>query len=385
MTRGTIPAMDSAGRLQNMFRGGIALATLLLVAAMTLLVLRSGQYDQLQTEYTAARLATRLLEEYSRTGGVEILPTAVTGFGVYDGFGSALLTMGVAPETIRPPQDMEEISRSGRNLRLLRLVGPHRGVEAPMQPQPVDPENRRMTPGALPGSPRRGPMMASQSVLIDVDVSDATRRQLLERTAVVGAAILTAVVLALIVLLYRKLQVARAEREHEARLVQLGEAARTLAHEIKNPLTAAQMQSALLRRSIDPEHVDRLTIIDDELGRIRRLTDQVREFLRSDTGDPEPVADGPVIREIASRQQLALKVEGDDEAIAVIDPQRLRSIIANLLENARDAMNGTGGVEVHLRSRRNFLEISVCDRGPGIPREEIDRVFDPFFSTKVHG
>ncbi|MFW6288372.1 MAG: hypothetical protein ACOC2Q_01170 [Spirochaetota bacterium] len=72
-----------------------------------------------------------------------------------------------------------------------------------------------------------------------------------ERAALIASGIRTAAVLAMVVVLYRRLQFASREAEDRRRLAQLGEAAWTLAHEMRSPLTAAQMQTALLRRTTE--------------------------------------------------------------------------------------------------------------------------------------
>jgi len=222
-------------------------------------------------------------------------------------------------------------------------------------------------------------------VLVDYDLSAASRGQAWERAALVGSGVLTAAVLAIVVVLYRKLQGASREADEQLRLARLGEAARTLAHEIKNPLTAAQMQTALLRRSTDAKQHGRIDVLEDELHRIRVLTDQVREFLKAGSGTPEPLRVLPLARDIAGRIGLELETQGDDETAVWFDPERFQSVIGNLLRNAREADESGERVRVEVREHRGRVTVRVSDRGPGIPESERDRVFDPFYTTKAHG
>ena len=118
--------MNSTARIQTLFRLGIIIAGVLLVAAAILLVLRKGQYDQLEAEYAASQHASLLVEQYVETGRIESLPADVVGFGVYDWNGDPLYREGSAPESIRLPELSEEIQRTDGQLRLLRPIGSRR-------------------------------------------------------------------------------------------------------------------------------------------------------------------------------------------------------------------------------------------------------------------
>jgi signal transduction histidine kinase len=178
---------------------------------------------------------------------------------------------------------------------------------------------------------------AGQFVLVDYDVDARAPGQVWERAALIASGILTAAVLAMVVVLYRRLQFASREAEDQRRLAQLGEAARTLAHEIKNPLTAAQMQTALLRRAIEQSEHRRIDVIDEELKRIRVLTDQVREFLRSGVGNPERLRVLPLVQDLADRLSIPVELHGDDSITVWFDRERFQSVMGNLLRNAREA------------------------------------------------
>jgi two-component system sensor histidine kinase HydH len=158
----------------------------------------------------------------------------------------------------------------------------------------------------------------------------------------------------------------------------------------------------LLRRSIDEREHGRLAVLDEELSRIRTLTDQVREFLKSGEGSPIELDPTATIRELAARLPIQVVVHDPPRPMRVVmDPDRFRSVITNLLQNATDALDETGGktrqesagdtslkgepVEVFVRRHRGMVEIDVADRGPGIPAADRSRVFDPFFTTKTHG
>jgi len=367
--------METVKRIQRLFRTGVVIAVVMLVVAGALVTFRESQYDRLQEEYAAAREAAILLEQYVESGVLPTLPSSVSGFGLYDLDGTAIVSSGTAPARIAVAMEGHELRRIDGHLRLVRPVGAPRGAPATGGPggEPPPRGMRRMT----------GP--AGQFVLVDYDVDARVRGQAWERAALIASGILTAAVLAMVVVFYRRLQLASREADEQRRLARLGEAARTLAHEIKNPLTAAQMQTALLRRTVDQSEHRRIDVIDEELKRIRILTDQVREFLRSGLGKPEPLAVVPLIRNLADRLSIPVELHGDESPTVWFDRERFQSVIGNLLSNASEADETGEPVRVEVHAQRSRVRILVSDRGPGIPEAERDRVFDPFFTTKTHG
>ncbi|MCK4515600.1 MAG: HAMP domain-containing histidine kinase, partial [Spirochaetaceae bacterium] len=197
--------------------------------------------------------------------------------------------------------------------------------------------------------------------------------------------------LILVTLLFGRLQRVQRAQADQRRLARLGEAARTLAHEIRNPLTAAQMQTALLRRTIPDQHHDRLSMLDEELARIRNLTDQVREFLKSGAGNPISLDPYVVAIELAQRLPFEVAVSAPERPVEIrMDPQRFRSILTNLLQNGADAGSPEDVVEIRISEHRTLrqgteIQIVVADRGSGISEEDREQVFDPFYTTKTHG
>ena len=172
-------------------------------------------------------------------------------------------------------------------------------------------------------------------------------------------------------------------------LVSLGEAARTLTHEIKNPLSAITIQLAILKREVRPEVLPDVMIIDQEAERLRKLTDRVSEFLRNPLGQPEKV---DLIAEIHSliplfHGNVHIKENMLDEAFILFDRDKLRSVLENLMKNAVEACDGmTVDVEAEVRAddRRQY-HVYIRDRGCGIRNEDQKRIFDPFFTTKING
>ena len=201
-----------------------------------------------------------------------------------------------------------------------------------------------------------------------------------------------------LLVVYARRLVAYRERDREtAQLVQLGEAARTLAHEIKNPLGIIRVQCATLRRTVPEDRVRNISVIEEETGRLTLLTDRLRDFISSSAGKPETRPAARYLEECARRYDGSIAViPYDGPAVSIsIDPSRMMQVLDNLIANAREATalrEETAGhetiaelPELSLMVRRNLAVFSVADRGPGISEENRGRVFEPFFTTKARG
>jgi len=90
-------------------------------------------------------------------------------------------------------------------------------------------------------------------------------------------------------------------------------------------------------------------------------------------------------RPTAEARGEMLSLEGPAEPTVTLDKLKIKQAVVNVLRNAIDASPGGGEVLVQERSRDGWVEISVSDRGPGVPEEDREAAFTPFFTTKVHG
>jgi signal transduction histidine kinase len=190
------------------------------------------------------------------------------------------------------------------------------------------------------------------------------------------------------------LQRLREEQAQTERLRLIRQVSAGLAHELRNPLTAARMTLQLALERDPGRDPEPLRIALAELGRMER---QVRRFLQ--IARPEPprfqiVAIGTVLDRCAANlaasaahQGITLSVELDEALPAArVDLDQTFQIIINITMNAIDAA-GPGG-RVRLVGRRlagNFVAIDVEDDGPGVKAGDEPRLFQPFFTTKPEG
>lgn len=172
-----------------------------------------------------------------------------------------------------------------------------------------------------------------------------------------------------------------------------------VAHELNNPINNLMLTADALQEDYDElGDAERLELVADMVHESERARDIVRnllDFARKSDVDLQPVEVEHLIADtlqLASNQvKLArIRVRGEmEENIPPVhgDRQQLTQVFLNLVLNAVDAMDpgGTLTIVVQRSADRDDLEISFADTGPGIPRHQLDKIFDPFFSTKKHG
>ena len=203
-----------------------------------------------------------------------------------------------------------------------------------------------------------------------------------------------ALLLAAAELLGRALAVERS-LAHAEKLAAIGELAARVAHEIRNPVTAARSLAQQLVREPDAAFSVELGLILAELERVERQVAALLRFARRDDFRFEPVALAPLVREAldAFRPRLegagvALTLEAPDGIVARADREKLRQVLVNLVENALDALgDGTPAkrLAVRVASTNGSATIEVADSGPGVPPDALAHLFEPFFSLKEHG
>jgi len=205
--------------------------------------------------------------------------------------------------------------------------------------------------------------------------------------------LLMVVLLGLIFLSYHfltRLLVYRQQEEQNKVILQLGEASRTLTHEIRNPLAVMKTQLAILKKK-SGENADilkNLDILNSENDRIARLTERVREYLSNPKGHPTLIALHDFLKDIAEIRQIVFDSDIEDtekNKNVLMDRDHLYSTITNLIINAEESGDDErdNTVEISLQKNRQMFEILVCDKGRGIDKDS--DVFKPFSTSKVKG
>src|SRR5262245_17243526 len=189
--------------------------------------------------------------------------------------------------------------------------------------------------------------------------------------------------------------IAQAQREisQRERLSSLGRLSTVIAHEVRNPLMIIKAALHTLRQSnVSPTVVrEAAADIDGEVVRLNRIVNDVLDFARPIQFDVATTDINALCRESATAAQVSPGARVDlhlDTAVPTIptDTERVRIALVNLIVNARDAMqseDATVSVATHVNG--SLVVISIADRGAGIDRADLPRIFDPYFTTKRGG
>ena len=128
-------------------------------------------------------------------------------------------------------------------------------------------------------------------------------------------------------------------------------------------------------------------IINDEVERLSSLSVRVGDYLRDPAGNPRSIDPAEIALEVGLRLcgRNILKASEPPPPCVSMDPERLRSVLENLVRNALEAGGPEEGVTIEATAQDGAARIDVLDRGAGLAPEAAVRLFDPFFTTKSRG
>jgi PAS domain S-box-containing protein len=184
---------------------------------------------------------------------------------------------------------------------------------------------------------------------------------------------------------------AEAQLREQAALTHLGQLAAVVAHEVRNPLAGLRASLQVLDGRV-PDIRDR-DVIAAMIQRIDGLNEKVGDLLLYARPKPpqlQAIDVRALLREVTLSAQVATGHAGPlidvagDAARAYADPDMLRAALLNLTMNACQA-TGDGLVDVQIAAGGGICRVAIRDRGPGIPSDDQERVFEPFFTTRVGG
>jgi signal transduction histidine kinase len=179
------------------------------------------------------------------------------------------------------------------------------------------------------------------------------------------------------------------------KLATVGQWAAKIAHEVNNPLATIKTSLALVSKRLSKEDrrsKERLQIIEEEIGRIARIMQQLLDYSRP-SSDIAVLQVNEVIRHLVqfvhsdlAARQIECRLElAEDLPPIRMSLDQLKQVLLNLIKNAQDAMPQGGTLLFKTTSQAGGLSICIADTGSGILPEHLRLVFEPFFTTKKHG
>ncbi len=370
----------------------LILTTVFLVGAGFWVLFALGEKERLQDyfHFSAERISDQLVRAQMMSRfEPAFLPRNILGFGIYDEEGFALQTWGQVPRRLSqfPPTFNYEPSQGPFN-----HPNPERSLLIE-QPQNTYDFIKSLTPPWLAGHPRGfrmrmpprmfGEPGLSREHYVFLKLVNPHYRATQEgwAVAVVLGPLLWAALLTWIGWLWVRTRRYERDLVKTREVLSFAEAARTLSHEIRNPLSAILLQTALLDRK-----QEEVRIIEEETRRISRLVERVRDFLGDARGKPEPQNVWQTLALLRERFAQPFRLEPDQDPgwFVAFDEVRFRSVLENLLKNAYES-GPEPAVQARVsQPRPGQLRVEILDNGLGLG-VDANRLFTPFYTTKIQG
>lgn len=190
-----------------------------------------------------------------------------------------------------------------------------------------------------------------------------------------------------------ELEVLRSEMGNVERLSLVGQMAAGITHEIRNPMAVVRGFLQLMREKSPASLHHYYRIVMDELDRANGIITDFLSLAQNRAVEKEEMHLHSIIQELSPLLWADANLRGQSIDIRLSDnvsslhmnSKEMKQLILNLSRNAMEAMNDKGTLTLSTRSSPDYVELEVHDTGPGIPQSEIDRLFEPFYTTKNKG
>jgi len=195
----------------------------------------------------------------------------------------------------------------------------------------------------------------------------------------------------------RELKSAQEELIKKERLAAMGQMASVVSHEIRNPLAVINNSIYFIKTKTnampnpDPKIVKHISIIESEIRQANGIIDEILSFARTRelklkvTHLHSYLEDLLMAYPFPSHIQLEKHYAGENFVVN-IDQDEMNQVIRNLIKNAIEVMPESGKIIIRTESyAENMVRLDIEDTGPGIPKDVLDKLFTPFFTTKARG
>jgi PAS domain S-box-containing protein len=185
------------------------------------------------------------------------------------------------------------------------------------------------------------------------------------------------------------------ERSRLDRLAAVGELATMVAHDLRNPLTSIRNASFYIRDTCscnvdaNKTKLEMLDIIEQETTFANNIINDLLEFGAYGSLQKKRQNINKIIEHCLQKNRISKTIEVESnfvkKAAANVDETQLERVFLNLIKNATQAMPKGGKITITTKQTGDYLEITFTDTGMGIPKENLDKIFGPFFTTRAKG
>jgi two-component system sensor histidine kinase HydH len=183
-----------------------------------------------------------------------------------------------------------------------------------------------------------------------------------------------------------------AELVKSERLATIGTMASRIAHDLKQPLTIMQTYADMLTPEIisklDYKDKEKWFRIQNSILDMTRIIEDVLDFARTTEIKKKKSSFLRILKlainHVKSSYGIIINLPENDVSVTC-DARKMEAVMSNMLNNAVYALDGQGEIDVTVSTDSNFVTIQVRDSGPGIPKENLEKIFEPMFTTKKTG
>ncbi len=183
-----------------------------------------------------------------------------------------------------------------------------------------------------------------------------------------------------------------AELVKSERLVTIGTMASRIAHDLKQPLTImytyAEMLTPEILLKLDSNDKEKWLRLHNSIFDMNRIIEDVLDFARTSVIKKEKSSLLSILRLAKNHVKSSYGIEinlPDNDISFRCDSRKIEGVLSNLINNAVQAIDGQGEIDVTMSSDSEFVTIQVRDSGSGIPDENLEKIFEPMFTTKKTG
>ncbi|MDD3846731.1 MAG: [Fe-Fe] hydrogenase large subunit C-terminal domain-containing protein [Syntrophorhabdaceae bacterium] len=194
---------------------------------------------------------------------------------------------------------------------------------------------------------------------------------------------------------HQELEQAQFQLIRTEKLAALGQLAAGVAHEINNPLGTITIYAHILARSLDADdpRKEDIDLIISEANRTKEIVQGLLSFAREtklkpgETNINDLIEEtlGLLVNQVLFQNIKIKKTFGDDIPMLFADATQLKQVFLNIMLNAAQAMAGKGSLVITTAHDAGMITVKIKDTGPGIPPENVGKLFNPFFTTKEKG
>lgn len=201
------------------------------------------------------------------------------------------------------------------------------------------------------------------------------------------------------IITYHRLQTGMAEtkKPHDTkqkfdRLTHIGELTSRITHDMRNPLTVIINYSMMIKKNsknkLDKKSLDQISLIEDEARKMYHLVEDVLNYVKLPPLKLQSYSLHDILKKVIEQMQISDDVEihlPKNNPQIICDIDKLEIVFVNLITNAVEAMNYSGAITISSKLNQDNIIIEIENSGPNIEEENMDKIFEPLFTTKETG